>query len=543
MVIRGFSPISALESDSPGSRATLSIREGMASAAASDWGERSVSQISLGVTSSPTNLSALKVQEIATSPSQGIHETHLNTLWDREVSMAGKVLHSSGIWKTNIFHLDDVPKAPINEDGTNDLMSDDITWTNDFVEHETKHKPSYEKYKSLASEIVEKMQRDPTRGVSIATELIAKILSYSRLPPDTVVPIPTQCEGRLVLAEYRPLLIDLTDGNAAYLFVPTKTSPKEARPILTFRGTSPQHASGSVRADLGIHSATSNFLSLSAIPEIDFGRNIIATDGKRLTNLIADAESRYGKVTVTGYSLGGSLAAKVAMDKKNYRFIDKVVTFNAPCGGSSADLRKFEHLVRKGELAEDFGEAYAVEGDSVGNSFGFENFIGRKFLISVKDGKSRDATALHGECLLGKEFELSAVRPTNNDWNIGMLFFRTICAPVYIATWIISRFSLLLVSASIEAYFATGFNDYTREYRDKIEHGLSLAIRESRTGRLSPLEQAERRARIYHALYPVEKGFVSNSKEKRAAFLRGVLEPLSVDLKPKKLSAHAAAVA
>ncbi len=320
----------------------------------------------------------------------------------------------------------------------------------------------------------------------IVHELIAKVLAYEVLDPDQTIFLPTLVDDSFIFCPFKPLFINLHDGNAAYLLLPEATD-LGISPILSFRGTSPTSSSGSIKANIGFSAIRAGLFSTEMFPTWDAGRNVIEKDHHLITHILADCASRgYGKCTLTGHSLGGKLASSFAVEGTNAQYVKEVIAFNSP-GVSSSDLNRYNRLTEKFKAS-----VYTTQNDAI-NFFCRTRFLGEKFTITPRDIPLKTIADQHCRCILSSadcNITTETARKTMNKFRKGLRILSYICVVGFVAAIAWRIFGLCLPALAAKALHAKGsWNKLKRAYQSTSKYYASLSG--------NPLMKIESASRFY----------------------------------------------
>ena len=286
-------------------------------------------------------------------------------------------------------------------------------------------------------------------------------------------------------------MINLTDGNAAYLFIPAQAN-LGLSPILSFRGTDPGEVSGSIIADVGFVSIIPAICSAKLFPSPKVGETVLANDTLKIKSLLEYCNTIYGKCTLIGHSLGGNLASRFSVEGTNAQYVKELNTFNAP-GVSDTELTKYHNLEQRFPAT-----AYTSESDPI-NLIAENGFFGTKKIITPHDIdlKKQDP---HGTCILGsQDFRSTNIHsaPPLNKWGWKKIACCATIAPaiLMLVCSILWRIGLIIVAIGAETYHKFGSGN-------KVKNAHNAArIYEGGLGLQPPhvtLDNAITAARIYY---------------------------------------------
>ncbi len=286
----------------------------------------------------------------------------------------------------------------------------------------------------------------------IIHEAYAKFIAYGRLTNQ--IDLPVLENGRYYFYAFTVQELVLTKGNKAFLALP-KHANKEISPILLFAGSAPKYRSGTLVANFGPKAIKKTLLSTKICPSFDVGRVIVENNGEWIAGMIKHhAEDGHGKFILAGHSLGGATAAKIAMDGDNHRFIEELVTFNAP-GVTKREMEKYDNLDEKFKATN-----YTTGGDWIGNLFAYSRFIGRKFLITPNDIDITNDR--HGACILSSnDYTKTEIMPDKKKSRL----YKTIQIVGAITIGLVPRVLLITIALVVLGVHNTGLFDHYKSIR------------------------------------------------------------------------------
>ena len=301
-------------------------------------------------------------------------------------------------------------------------------------------------------EAFRKSQKTEEEIKPILHEFYSKVLAYDCLPKE--INLPVFEDGNLHFYPFTVKELVLTKGNKALLLLPMKAN-KKVSPILLFCGTSPKYRSGTLVANFGPKAIKKTIFSTKVLPSFDVGRVIVENDGEWIAGMIKHhVEEGHGKFIISGHSLGGATAAKIAMDGENHEYIEDLVTFNAP-GVTKREIEKYDNLETKFKATN-----YTTGSDWIGNLFACKRFIGKKYLITPNDIDIKKDR--HGACILSSNnFTKSEIMPDKKRCRT----YKAIQTTLACTIGLVPRFLLILSALIVLAIHNSGAFDYFKKER------------------------------------------------------------------------------
>jgi hypothetical protein len=328
---------------------------------------------------------------------------------------------------------------------------------------------------------------NPSEAEIATLEIVAKVLSYDQLIHNEEIRLPARTLSNPNHLEFKPFIIkiiELVDGNRAYLFEPKiKDGEKpDCSPILSFRGTSVKAAPGSLKADLGYAAVSPGILSTEMFPSPEVGSSVVndSTSAATISDVLRETSLKYGKVILTGHSLGGKLASSFSMASGNYTKVKKLISFNAP-GVSKAEQVSYQYLGASAFPAL----SVTTKGDIIGNSISSRRFFNRQITIDPKDIKLSPISA-HQVCVAAGNNLAINIKESRSLKTRKILRVARIISYILVIgvlAWVTSRLALLAIAKIVENKHANHVKD--REFNAAF--GIVLDKRKNPPSNSQPL--------------------------------------------------------
>lgn len=275
------------------------------------------------------------------------------------------------------------------------LSSTEQTWQRDGV-HTQRNRTNITKAQAALKAIHEEVKCAHRHRV-MTMEIVTKTLTYSRIGYEEFIEIPIFIDGKSRLVNYKARVIDLGQGNLAYLFIPSDN--QKAPPILTFRGTCPSSDPETIRSTLGAR----GLWGLVSGLYFDIGASDVSRNKEQLIAILKELNTREGpKPWIGGHSLGAAIAQRLMVEEPVYHLVDRLIAFNSPSMSRSI-TEKWNALEDQGIVRKDQAEIYNTEGDRIVNHHFYcphlnHYFIGKKYLF-VPD--TTEQVRSHTSCVTG----------------------------------------------------------------------------------------------------------------------------------------------